>query len=182
MIKAEIVKIDLNSGKGICKLENSSKENSFNVLKLQDGDQTNFYKLKVGQNIYFGQDIEINQDFINESYYLFDWEEKQQIVKNMYENPDRSALVGDLVITHEGLKRVAKIDEEMVQLGYGKPYIYLDDGGASYSGGLEYPFSVKEMIDTGRFESASFWTFKDGSRAHNGMDFEILVKVWKVNS
>lgn len=181
MIKAKIEHIDLNTGSGRCTVEDSNQEFTFNVLKLQDGDTTSLYRLKAAQEIYFNpESIDPSSTAIDAPYYLIDLNQQIALVKKVYSNPDRNPLIGDLVKTPNGMTRIARVDDSMAQLGQGKPYIYLDDGFASYSGTLDYPIPVTNLSDSGHSEKALFWTFKDGARANNGIDLELVVKVWTV--
>lgn len=178
MIKAKIVSIDLNTGIGICVFENSVKHVEFNSLKLQNGENSSLYQLKKDLNIFFDEDL-VNDSKIDSPYYLEDFSEKFSIVKEKYSTQNRQPLIGDYVKTkNEGIKRIARIDDEMIQLGLGMPYLFMDDGEASYSGGLDYPIEVSKLKDAGDMDFSSFWTFKDGARAHNGINLYLKVKIW----
>lgn len=175
MVSGVILKIDLNTGYGVCQIE--SRQISFNLLKLQDGNQSTIYSLKVGDKVYFDQEATLFEP-INESYYLHDFSEKFEAVRVCYERSDRSPLVGDVVIANGKKTRLAKIEDDSVQFGPGKPYLYLEDCVASYSGSLDYPVSAHDLVDSGMMERVDFWTFKDTPSANNGIDFSVNVKVW----
>jgi hypothetical protein len=179
MIKAKIISIDLNTGVGTCVLDSNGKSIDFNVLKLQNGDQSSlYYNVKKDVDIFFDEDV-MNDSKIDAPYYLEDFSEKFLIVKQIYSKHDRQPLIGDLVKTKsEGIKRVARIEDNIIQLGHGKPYLFMQHGETSYSGGLDYPVDASKLKDTGDMDTAMFWTFKDGARAHNGIDFQLKVKVW----
>ena len=54
------------------------------------------------------------------------------------------------------------------------------NGGASFSGALNPPIPVADLVDTGETRPARFWFFDhDHAGAHRGVDCLILCRVWR---
>ena len=79
------------------------------------------------------------------------------------------------------ISRVTYVWDDRVQDGGGSSSFYLgDEGGASYSGGLNSGKPLDKIKDTGDTKKALFWFFSQNySGAHRGFYFYIDVKVWK---
>ncbi len=92
--------------------------------------------------------------------------------------------VGDFVIMPDGaLRRFTYNWGDGLQTTWGEEAgsFYLDNGFASYSGGLEPSIPNERIEDTGETRPGLFWFFHhDEARAHNGVSFTIACRVFKV--
>jgi hypothetical protein len=95
-----------------------------------------------------------------------------------------SPVVGDFVQMLDGsLERFSHDWNDSIQTTdgkFGSSFYLLDNGDASFSGGLNSAIMKNRIVDTLEAEHASFWIFKDDiSGAHRGLYFFMPVKVWK---
>lgn len=92
-------------------------------------------------------------------------------------------LVGDYLRLPDGSEsRVTYNWNDRVQDGGGVGSFYINShGNASYSGGLDMPKPVKNIIDTGEMKTGYFWFFSQGrSGANRAFHFFMEVKVWQL--
>jgi hypothetical protein len=93
--------------------------------------------------------------------------------------------VGDFVRLLDGtLRRFtyrwAGLQTTMGSNGFGPESFYLDEAGASYSGGLDTTIPLPNLVPTEETQWGEFWFFHhDLACAHNGVNFTFPCRVYR---
>lgn len=96
-------------------------------------------------------------------------------------------LVGDVLVFPGGRKsRVAYVwrAQGLIQPEDRRgSYFLCESGDASFSGSLDGPVEIGSLRRTDARRSARFWIFSNNEwRAHNGIDVNLDVAVWRVET
>lgn len=87
---------------------------------------------------------------------------------------------GDWVIFQDGvMRRISHCWSDRVQTSDAGSFHLHDSGTMSFSGGLYGCIPLDTLTDSGAVVMAWAWIFHHGrARAHNGVDFQVPVRVW----
>jgi hypothetical protein len=98
-------------------------------------------------------------------------------------NEIKAIRVGDYVLHLSGkMDRVTHVWDDTAQTGGGQGSYYLGERGyVSYSGSLDPGILLTKLVLTDELKKGTIWFFsRNHATAHNGVDFNINFRVYKV--